>query len=109
MGNLKSSEKREFLAARAPAITPFLKWAGGKRWLISQYSDIFPESFDTYYEPFLGSAAVFFYLKPAQAVLADANKDLIETYQSIRRNWRALSEYLSKHQRLHSRNHFYRV
>ncbi len=36
---------------------PFLKWAGGKRWLISKASELFPEKtdFNQYIEPFLGS------------------------------------------------------
>ena len=42
---------------------PFLKWAGGKRWLTAKAEAILPESssFNKYYEPFLGSAAVFFH------------------------------------------------
>ena len=49
---------------------PFLKWAGGKRWLISSSPQIFPNKYNRYVEPFLGSAAVFFYLKPPKAILS---------------------------------------
>lgn len=33
---------------------PFIKWVGGKRQLLPTIKDMMPESFDTYYEPFLG-------------------------------------------------------
>ena len=43
---------------------PFLKWAGGKRQLISKMNKYFPKNFDKYIEPFIGGGAVLFYLKP---------------------------------------------
>lgn len=45
-------------------ILPFLTWAGGKRWLVSNYPEIFPTEYNVYIEPFLGSGSVFFSLKP---------------------------------------------
>jgi DNA adenine methylase len=67
-------------------VDPFLRWAGGKRWFVDKYSD-FLEPFDgKYVEPFLGSGAVFFYLKPNKATIADANSDLITTYLEIQKN-----------------------
>lgn len=41
---------------------PFLKWPGGKRWFITKYQHIFPEEFNSYFEPFLGGGSVFFIL-----------------------------------------------
>ncbi len=32
---------------------PFIKWVGGKRQLIGQFQDLFPEKFNNYHEPFL--------------------------------------------------------
>lgn len=63
---------------------PFLKWAGGKRWLAERLAPAFSTLHGTYREPFLGSGAVFFRYTPAQAVLSDANADLIECYQQIK-------------------------
>jgi DNA adenine methylase len=44
-----------------------------------------PQEFGTYYEPFLGSGALFFSLRPGKAVLSDVIEPLIETYRTIRR------------------------
>ncbi len=43
---------------------PFLKWAGGKRQLLAQIEERLPERIDTYFEPFVGGAAVFFGSRP---------------------------------------------
>src|SRR5258708_7924496 len=64
-----------------PILVPFLKWAGGKRWLAADYAHLLPADFDRYIEPFLGSAAVFFHLRPQKALLSDSNAALISTYQ----------------------------
>lgn len=65
---------------------PFLKWAGGKGQLLKQYEHFLPsrKQIHRYFEPFIGSAALFFYLQPNNALLADSNKILIETYRVIR-------------------------
>ena len=39
---------------------PFVKWAGGKRQLISILNENLPNSFGTYFEPFLGGGALLF-------------------------------------------------
>ena len=41
---------------------PFVKWAGGKRQIINELKKYVPESFDTYYEPFVGGGALLFKL-----------------------------------------------
>lgn len=62
---------------------PFLKWAGGKGQLLNQFENLFPKTFNRYYEPFLGSGAVFFRLKPPRAVLNDVNPNLTYAYLHI--------------------------
>ena len=66
-------------------IDPFLKWAGGKRWLAPHLVSVIPQ-YRTYYEPFLGSGCLFFALRPKRAVLADKNSDLINCYRQVRNN-----------------------
>ena len=67
---------------------PFLRWAGGKSWLIKHLSDIINlETINNYHEPFLGGAAIFFHLQPENSTfLSDLNPKLIETYNVVKDN-----------------------
>ena len=65
-------------------IKPFLKWAGGKRWLTKTLFPLIPEDYGRYVEPFLGSGAIFFALSPQEAFLSDINAELVNTYLAIR-------------------------
>ena len=100
------------MSASAPSIVlprPFLKWVGGKTRLIGQYQPYFPEKFTTYYEPFLGGGAVFFYLAQQhhslQAVLTDINPELINAYCCVRDRVEELIELLEEHSSEHSKDH----
>lgn len=77
-------------------VRPFLKWAGGKQRLLSQYEPYFPprETINRYYEPFIGSAAVYFHWQPQPAVLADRNEKLIEVYRQVQQNVEAVITWL---------------
>lgn len=62
-----------------------LKWAGGKARSARQLAALTPtDGYGRYMEPFAGSAAVFFALRPDDALLADAIPDLIVCLQVIR-------------------------
>lgn len=89
--------------------TPFLKWAGGKRRLLTQYRPYFPSGFARYHEPFVGSAAVFFDLEPADAILADSNGALIDCYTAVRDHVEALIHRLDPLQTQHTPQQFYRL
>lgn len=65
------------------SVAPFVKWAGGKRQLIPQIRERMPEKYNDYYEPFVGGGAVLFELQPANALINDINKALINTYNII--------------------------
>ena len=65
------------------SVAPFVKWAGGKRQLIPQIRERMPEKYNDYYEPFVGCGAVIFDLLPANALINDINKALINTYNII--------------------------
>ena len=81
---------------------PFLKWAGGKRWLWKKYPELFAVQKCRYVEPFLGGASIFFALNPKKAILSDLNIDLIETYSAICDDWSIVWEKLQRHHRNHT-------
>jgi DNA adenine methylase len=88
---------------------PFLKWAGGKGKLIQQYIPYFPKSFKSYYEPFLGGGAIFFYLNPHSAVLTDINPELVNAYRCVRDKVEELISALEEHQLRHCKDYYYQV
>ncbi len=65
-------------------MTPFLKWAGGKRWLAPALKRLLAECSTRYVEPFLGSGAVFFALGARRAWLCDVNPELIATFGIVK-------------------------
>lgn len=95
------------LSDSRPILLPFLKWAGGKRWLTTQYPHLFPANFDRYIEPFLGSGAVYFHLKPNRALISDSNASLISTYKEVRSNWKNVERALKRHHRNHDEAYYY--
>ena len=64
-------------------IATFVKWAGGKRKLLSQIKERMPEKYNNYFEPFVGGGAVTFELLPEKALINDINKALINAYKQI--------------------------
>lgn len=67
-----------------PKAQPFLKWAGGKTQLLSELMKYVPQNYGTYFEPFVGGGALFFYLHPKNAVLVDTNPELVNCYVVVR-------------------------
>lgn len=96
------------MKSSAPLI-PFMKWPGGKRWFTQRHLNLLPEKFDRYFEPFLGSGAVYFSIQPKIAVISDRNEELINTYQAIKSDWHALVSLLQKHQKNHSTDYYYKI
>ena len=92
---------------------PFLKWAGGKSQLLRQFEQLFPQSFKRYYEPFVGSAAVFFHLRStdrsADARLSDSNSELIDCYKAVRDCRPRLCRKLAIHGMQHSTDYYYMI
>jgi len=74
---------------------PILRWAGGKRRLVPYLAKMLPPRWNTYVEPMAGSAALFFYLAPKKAVLADINPELMNFYHVLSNNTVSLIEKLT--------------
>lgn len=92
---------------------PFLKWAGGKGQLLDQYEPYFPASSGAYFEPFVGSGAVFFHLCPRglfeHYTLSEVNAELITCYEAVRDSVEALIARLADHQARHDQAYYYHV
>ncbi len=95
-----------------------LKWAGGKRQLLPYLRRFYPPAFNRYIEPFFGSGAVFFDLYGAgrlrehEAVLIDANADLIGCYETVRDAPGEVARELERLAAAHARGgrtHYYAV
>lgn len=91
------------------SMKPFLKWAGGKRWLFESGQFTLPHFNGKYIEPFLGGGAVFFQNRPKKAVLSDANARLIELYMAVRDHVEELEEKLQEHADKHSAEYYYEI
>ena len=96
-------------AAGQAVARPFLKWAGGKRQLLSSIRASLPKHIGRYFEPFVGGGAVFFSLQPERASLADINDELILAYEVVRDNPGRLITALQDHQSRHNKDHYYAV
>jgi len=82
---------------------PFLKWAGGKSQLLSQFEALYPidlkqGNIKRYIEPFVGGGAVFFDIAQkysiSSAFLYDVNSELIIAYRVIQKEPEKLIEQL---------------
>lgn len=77
-------------------VTPFVKWAGGKRQLLDKIFERMPQTYSNYFEPFIGGGAVLFELQPENAVINDINASLINAYRIIESNPQEFIEYVKK-------------
>ena len=77
-------------------MTSFVKWAGGKGQLLEKLKEFMPESFGTYFEPFIGGGALLFSLQPAKAVLNDVNEQLLNGYIQLRDNTDAVIKMVNE-------------
>jgi DNA adenine methylase len=94
-------------ATEAPR--PFLKWAGGKSQLLGQFRDLLPEpgSYRRYFEPFLGSAALFFHLRPSVAFLSDVNEEIVDCYRAVKGHVDDVIRALGRHR--YEAEYYYRI
>ena len=86
-------------------IPRFVKWAGGKQQLIEQFKPLFPKEIHRYFEPFVGSGAVAFYViqefSPEFVLLSDINQELINAFEVIKNEPEPLIKALKAHKTSH--------
>ena len=82
---------------------PFLKWAGGKRQLITTIEGVLPkniEELDTYIEPFIGGGALLFHFLEKNQFknwhISDINPELILCYKRIKDSVKLVNTALNK-------------
>ena len=86
---------------------PFVKWVGGKSKYIQHILPYLPNTFDRYYEPFIGGGALFFHLQPNKAYISDVNIELINCYQTIRSDVYGLMKELDKYKETNREEQYY--
>ena len=85
--------------------SPFIKWAGGKAQLLSQFEPYLPCELARYIEPFVGGGAMFFHLynqgrlAGKEAVLIDSLEELINAYRVVQGQVEVLIDALQVHER----------
>ncbi|MDB4828763.1 Dam family site-specific DNA-(adenine-N6)-methyltransferase [Gammaproteobacteria bacterium] len=87
-----------------------IKWAGGKRWLYKNHSDLFDLSnTNNYIEPFLGGGSIFFSLRPKKSLLSDINPRLIDFFESLKANPEELFYKTNELIKTHSKDQYYLI
>ncbi len=85
----------EFFTEGDKKCTPFLRWAGGKRWILKQLHNYLPiNGFNQYHEPFVGGGSIFFHLQPEKAFISDLNKELIDAYIAVQQDVELVIDFL---------------
>ena len=87
-------------------VQPLLKWVGNKRKVAKQIIDHFPNEFNNYYEPFVGSGAVLAELQDQKinslfpnfqyAYASDNNPYLIEIFKYVKNDPQKIKDYYAK-------------
>jgi DNA adenine methylase len=93
-------------------MNPFVKWAGGKRQLLSVISQNLPLKFERFYEPFVGGGALFMHLRREDVVIGDVSRELALAYKEIQTDPLDLMSKLDQHETNHSNNpndYYYKV
>ena len=93
------------------SITPFVKWAGGKRQIMDKLLEFKPKKFKHYFEPFVGGGALLMELEPIHATINDSNKELMYVYKCLRnkRLFKKFYEICKIHEENHSEDYYYQI
>lgn len=91
-------------------LKPAVKWVGGKTQLLDVIVPILPRTYNRYFEPFIGGAALLLEIQPRTATINDINKELTTTYEFIKTNplelIKELKKMVKKHNKSDAREYF---
>lgn len=76
-------------------ISPFVKWAGGKKQLLDRLEERMPETYGQYYEPFIGGGALLLDVQPKNAIVNDVNEQLLNVYRQLKADAEAVISILN--------------
>lgn len=92
---------------------PVVKWAGGKRQILSYLISVAPDKFGTYYEPFVGGGALLIELYNSgfleKAIISDINEDLVDMYRIVKERPEELLHELSLLKFKNNREDYYKA
>ena len=92
-------KKNRFQDPSSPLVDPFVRWAGGKRWLAEGLGYAIRQRLaltgGRYFEPFIGGGAVFLATRPDCGVISDINGALVETWLLVRDKPNELAELIA--------------
>ena len=78
-------------------MSPVLKWAGGKTQILKEIIPLIPETYNNFYEPFVGGGAVCLAVSPKRLVINDINEQLINLYRQIKHSAEAVINLISEY------------
>lgn len=82
-------------------VEPVIKWSGSKRLQASAILSYFPDTFNVYYEPFIGGGSIMGAVEPLSGVCGDTCKPLIDLWSEIKNRPALLAdEYQKRWQRM---------
>ncbi|VVB83893.1 D12 class N6 adenine-specific DNA methyltransferase [uncultured archaeon] len=95
-------------------IPSFIKWAGGKKQLLEQFKQFFPDKIENYYESFVGGGTIGFYLLKThpeikKIYLSDINKELVTTYKVVKNDINNLINLLKQYKEKHNKEFYYKI
>jgi DNA adenine methylase len=101
--NMQTSLFRDFGLIKELTKPPkgqLLKWIGNKQRFARSIVSFFPDEFNRYYEPFLGSGAVLGTLAKEGSVGADSFKPLVEIWETLAQSPETLKRWYEERWRL---------
>jgi len=74
---------------------------------MSELKSLMPKTYNRYFEPFMGGGALFFEIKPENAIINDYNKELINLYKVVKTNPSELINDMSRYE--NNAEYYYKI